>query len=113
MYYWSRWANIPTTENRADEIQEAQPSWRDTAPRLAAQRDTRPVVVVTRNRTQPLSAPVSYQRRRIQERATTSGISLDVQRSSHAFSSDTHTCTPASSVHDATTQPMLAALRIK
>ena len=113
MYYWSRWTSIPTPENKADEIRAAQPSWRDTAPRLATQRETRPVVVVTRNRTQPLSAPVSYQRRRVQERSTTSGISLDVRRSTNAFSSDARAYTPAGSKHDATTQPVLEAFRTK
>jgi hypothetical protein len=109
MYYWSRWTSIPTT----DEAQEMQSSWRDTAPRLAAQRETRPVVVVARNRTQPLSTSSAYQRERLRERATTSGISLDVRRSTYAFSSATRSQTPASWQHDATTQPVVEAFKIK
>jgi hypothetical protein len=102
MYYWSRWTSIPTT----DEIQEVQPSWRGTSPRLAAQRETRPVVVVARNRMQPLSASSAYHRERLQKRTTTSGISLDVRRSTSTFSSATRSQTPASWQHDATTQPV-------
>lgn len=113
MYYWSRWTSIPTIEADNDETRDARPSWRETAPRLVAQRETRPVVVVTRNRTQPLSAPLAYRRERIQERDTSSGISLDVRRSTHAFSSATRSYSSASSVHDATTQPVLEAFRIK
>ena len=113
MYYWSRWTSIPTTESRTDEAQEMQPSWRETAPRLAVQRETRPVVVVERRRTQPLPASFAYQRKRVQERATSSSISLDVQRSTHAFSSMTRSYTSASWQHDATTQPIAEAFRKK
>lgn len=111
MYYWSRWTSIPTTESRTDESQEMQASWRDTAPRLAVQRETRPVVVVERRRTQPQPAPFAYQRKRVQERKTSPGISLDVQRSTHAFSSATRSHTTASWQHDAATQPVLEAFR--
>jgi hypothetical protein len=113
MYYWSRWSNISTTETRTDEAQEKQASWRDTAPRLAAQRETRPVVVVTRSRTQPLPASSSYQRARFQERDTSEGISLDVRRSTYAARSSTRALTPAGQQHEATTQPVLAAFRLK
>ncbi len=109
MYYWSRWTSIPTT----NEAQEPQASWRNTTPRLVAQREMRPVVVVARNRTQPLSASSAYQRERLQERATTSSISLDVRRSTYAFNSATRTHTPASWQHDATTQPVVEAFKIK
>lgn len=113
MYYWSRWTGIPTTETRTDEVQEMQSSWRETAPRLTAQRETRPVVVVERRRTQPLPASFAYQRKRVQERETSPGITLDVQRSTHAFSSTTRTHTPAGWQHDATTQPVVEAFRMK
>lgn len=106
MYYWSRWTNIPTTETETDGSQEMHASWRDTAPRLEAQRETRPVVVIARSRTQPLKAS-SAQRR---ERITSSGITLDVQRSMYT---STRSHTPASRQHDATTQPVVEAFRMK
>lgn len=110
MYYWSRWTNIATTET-LEEMQEKLPSWRDTVPRLAAQRAIRPLVV-TRNRTQPLATPFTYQRERI-GRETSEGISLDVRRSMYASRSATRALTPASQQHDATTQPVLEAFRMK
>lgn len=111
MYYWSRWTNIPTTETRVDEFQETHyASWRDTAPRLKAQRETRPVVVVTRSRTQPLSAPSTSRRGRFQEHETSPGITLDVQRSLYA---STRSCTPAGRLHEETTQPVIEAFRLK
>lgn len=112
MYYWSRWTNISTTET-LDETQEKLPSWRDTAPRLAAQRDIRPVVVVARNRTQPLSTSFTYQSERFNGRETSEGISLDVRRSTYAARSATRALTPADQQHDATTQPVLEAFRMK
>lgn len=113
MYYWSRWTGIPTTETEADEVREARSSWRDTAPRLAAQRETRPVVVVTRNRTQPLAASTAFSRERSRERNTDAGISLDIQRSTCAYSSATRAYTPTGRQHEATTQPVVEAFRIK
>ena len=109
MYYWSRWTNIPTIENADDEAREKQPSWRDTAPRLTALRETRLVVVVTRNRTQPQAASYAYQPERFQERDTDEGITLDIQRSRYA----SRALTPASQLYEATTQPVLEAFRIK
>jgi hypothetical protein len=110
MYYWSRWTNIPTTETRVDESQETHyASWRDTAPRLEAQRETRPVVVVAR-RTQPLSALSTSRRERFQRRETSPGITLDVQRSLYA---STRSCAPAGRQHEATTQPVVEAFRLK
>lgn len=113
MYYWSRWTNMPDTETEANEARETRSSRRETAPRLAAQRETRPVVVVARNRTQPLAASTAFSRERGRERDTESGITLDVQRSTYAYSSATRACTPAGSVHEATTQPVIEAFRLK
>lgn len=116
MYYWSRWTSIPTAETRTDEARRARPSWQDSTSRPVAQRETRPVVVMTRRQTQPLSAPSAYQRTRLRERETSPGISLDVRRTTHAFSSATRTQTPSGRQHDATTQPtqsVVKAFRLK
>jgi hypothetical protein len=109
MYYWSRWTGIPTTETGYDEMKDTRSSWRETSPRLMTQRQTRPVVVVARNRTQQQTTSHAYQR----ARETGSGISLDVRRSTHAFSSGTRSYPSASNVHDATTQPVLEAFRLR
>ena len=113
MYYWSRWTSTPTTETEAEEARETRSSWRDTAPRLVAQRETRPVVVVARNRTQPLAASTAFSRERSREHTTESGISLDVRRSTYSYSSATRTYTPAGRQHEATTQPVIEAFRLK
>lgn len=107
MYYWSRWTNMTTTETRTDDAQDARPSWRDTDHRLTALRETRPVIVVARNRTQAPSTFSAYQRGRVSERDTSSRISLDVRRS-RSYTTAPHGLTPASWQPDATTQEMLA-----
>ncbi len=109
MYYWSRWTNITTDEM----VQESRSSWRDTAPRLAAQRETRPVVAIARNRTQPLSTSPACQRERGQKHTTSSGVSLDVQRSPYPTRSATRGYTPAGQMAEATTQPVVEAFRLK
>ena len=113
MYYWSRWTNISTTETRTDEARESQASWRDTAPRLAVQRETRPVIAIPRNRTQPLSAPSVHQRERGQKRTTASSVSLDVQRSPYPTRSTARGYTQAGWQPEATTQPVIEAFRLK
>lgn len=111
MYYWSRWTSSSTTEEetRSERTRETRPSWRDTAPRLVAQRETRPVVVVTRSRTQTRPVPFAYHQESSRERETGDGISLDIQRSTHAFSSATR----SQNWYDATTQPVIEAFRLK
>jgi len=107
MYYWSRWTNIATEESRAGETRIMHSSWRDTD-RQTALRETRPVVVVARSRTQALSTSFAPQRSRCQERGTSSRISLDVRRSrSYTTTSATRSHTSASWQPEATTQPVL------
>lgn len=86
MYYWSSWTSNQTTITRAEETGEAQPSWRDTDRRLEARREARPVIVIARNRTQALRTP---RRGQYQARETGPRISLDVQRQTHSFTSQT------------------------
>ena len=71
MYYWSRWTNMTTTDFAAETAQETRSSW----------RETRPVVVVARSRTQALSQSVGQPRGRVQVRDTSPHISLEVRRS--------------------------------
>lgn len=107
MYYWSRWTNITTTEVRTDDAQHTRPSWRDTDYRLPALKETRPVIVVARSRTQAPSASSGYQRGRAGERDTSSRISLDIRRS-RSYTTAPHALTPASWLAEATTQETLA-----
>lgn len=87
MYYWSSWTSNQTTITRTEETREGRSSWRDAEHRLEERRETRPVIVIARNRTQELS--LSRRGQRYQARETAPRISLDVKRQTHSFTSMT------------------------
>lgn len=107
MYYWSRWTSNTTTLSRANETQGTRSAWQDTDYRLAAQRNTRPVVVLTRDCRRPRSTSSTHQRGRFSKRAISPRISLDVRRQTHPFGSAARWQTLAGVRPEATTQPVL------